>query len=105
MTGTAFGASKGISGLTFALLKDMGWYVIDDTFSETTNYGYKMGCSFLLDACYGSTNYSNYFCNSVSQSGVSYCMTNHLSKAVCDNSTSLMSDGCGLYGPYFDCVD
>lgn len=26
MTGTELGAQKGFSGLTFALLKDMGWY-------------------------------------------------------------------------------
>jgi hypothetical protein len=33
MTATSFGAAKGMSGLTFALLKDMGWYTVDDTFS------------------------------------------------------------------------
>jgi hypothetical protein len=58
MTATAFGATKGVFGLTFALLKDTGWYLADDTFLETTNYGYKKGCSFVLDACYSSTSFS-----------------------------------------------
>jgi hypothetical protein len=37
MTGTALGAQKGFSGLTFAILKDMGWYTVDDYWSDTTN--------------------------------------------------------------------
>ena len=52
MTGTQLGSRKSISSLTFALLKDMGWYDVDDTFNDTTNYGYKKGCPFFTDACY-----------------------------------------------------
>ena len=34
MTATSMGAtSKYFSGLTFAALKDMGWYTVDDTFN------------------------------------------------------------------------
>ena len=33
MTGTSLGTAKYFSGLTFALLKDMGWYTVDDTFA------------------------------------------------------------------------
>ena len=40
MTATQLGAQKGFSGLTFAILKDMGWYEVDDSFNDTTNYGY-----------------------------------------------------------------
>lgn len=29
MTGTALGSAKYFSGLTFALLKDMGWYTVE----------------------------------------------------------------------------
>ena len=47
MTGTALGTAKYFSGLTFALLKDMGWYTVDDTFAESSNYGYQKGCTFL----------------------------------------------------------
>ena len=65
MTATAFGATKGVFGLTFALLKDTGWYLADDTFLETTNYGYQRGCSFVLDACYSSTSFPE-FCNAAS---------------------------------------
>ena len=56
MTATALGTTtKYFSGLTFAALKDMGWYTVDDTFNETSNYGYQKGCSFVLDACYGTS--------------------------------------------------
>lgn len=55
MTGTELGPQKGISGATFSLFKDMGWYDVDDTFNDTTNYGYKKGCSFYTDACYATT--------------------------------------------------
>ena len=41
MTATSLGATKGFSALTFAALKDMGWYTVDDSFNETTNYGYQ----------------------------------------------------------------
>jgi len=33
MTATSLGATKGFSGLTFALLKDTGWYTVDDSFA------------------------------------------------------------------------
>ena len=55
MTGTALGTAKYFSGLTFALLKDMGWYTVDDTFPGTSNFGYNKGCSFVTDACYGTS--------------------------------------------------
>ena len=44
MTGTELGAQKAFSGLTFAILKDMGWYGVDDTYNDTINYGYMKGC-------------------------------------------------------------
>ena len=44
--------TKYFSALTFAVLKDMGWYTVDEAFYETSNYGYQKGCSFVLDACY-----------------------------------------------------
>jgi hypothetical protein len=58
MTATTIGATKGMFGISFALLKDTGWYIVDDTFAETTNYGYNKGCSFVLDACYSNTSFS-----------------------------------------------
>jgi len=33
MTATTLGATKGFSALTFAALKDMGWYTVDDSFN------------------------------------------------------------------------
>ena len=104
MTGTAFGATKGFSGLTFAILKDMGWYTVDDTFSQTTNYGYQKGCDFVLKACYSTTPFTE-FCNSAALSGNSYCQTTYYGKAVCDSTSGMMADGCGLFGSYFNCVD
>lgn len=72
MTGTDLGAQKGFSGLSYALLKDMGWYNVDDTFNDTSNYGKGKGCDFYNDACYGSglTNYPKYFCDTVAQTSV-----------------------------------
>jgi hypothetical protein len=104
MTGTSFGAVKGFSGLTFAALKDMGWYTVDDTFNDTTNYGYQKGCSWVLDACYSNISFPE-FCNAATQSSISKCQTNFFGKAICSNQSSMMADGCGLYGPYFNCVD
>ena len=70
MTGTQLGAQKAFSGLTFAILKDMGWYDVDDTFNDTVNYGYKKGCQFLTDACYGTNVDTKYFCNTVAYNGI-----------------------------------
>ena len=58
MTATSLGTAKYFSGLSFALLKDSGWYSVDETFAGTSNYGYKKGCSFLTDACYGGTSFT-----------------------------------------------
>lgn len=55
MTGTALGAVKYFSGLTLSALRDMGWYTVDSTFNETSNYGYQKGCDFLYKACYGTS--------------------------------------------------
>lgn len=105
MTATSFGSTKGILGVTFALLKDTGWYEADDSFSETSNFGYQKGCSFVYDACHGSTSFSE-FCSVVANANdTSYCQSTFYDKAVCDNSSAIMSDSCGVYGPYFSCVD
>lgn len=104
MTGTQLGAQKGLSGLTYALLKDMGWYEVDDAFNDTSNYGYHEGCDFYNHACYNATVLPKYFCDMTAYTGVSACSTNFLSKAVCTN-TGAMTDGCGILGGYFHCVD
>jgi hypothetical protein len=104
MTATSFGAAKGLSGLTLALLQDSGWYTVDTTFAETSNYGYKKGCSFVLDACYNSTNF-NVFCDTVALNNISSCQSTYFGKALCDKSNNSMTDMCGIYVPYFNCVD
>jgi hypothetical protein len=105
MTATQLGPQKGFSGLTFALLKDMGWYEVDDSFNDTSNYGYHLGCGFYNNACYDSATYPKYFCNMASYTGVSECSTNFLGKAVCTNQAAVMADGCPILGNYFNCVD
>lgn len=57
MSATAFGSSKYFSALSFAALRDMGWYTVDTTFNETSNFGYQKGCSFLYLACYNGTSF------------------------------------------------
>lgn len=106
MTGTKLGPQKGFSGLTFALLKDMGWYEVDDSFNDTSNYGYHMGCDFYNNACYDiNQTFTDYFCDSTTSSTTAFCSTNYVAKATCTNQTGIMSDGCGLYGGYLNCID
>jgi len=107
MTATQLGTQKGFSGLTFALLKDMGWYIVDDTFNDTTNYGFHKGCDFYNGGCWDivSGPYPDYFCDPTAFSGVSTCSTNFLGKAVCTNQSSIMADNCGIFGSYFNCID
>ena len=82
----------------------MGWYQVDDTFNDTTNYGYKLGCTFYNNGCYG-TSYDKYFCNPVTFTNVFTCATTHLGKSQCSDDSSVMADGCGLFVQYFHCVD
>lgn len=105
MTGTSLGTTnKYFSGLSFAALKDMGWYTVDDSFAGTTNYGYKKGCDFVRDACYSATSFTE-FCNAATSSSISACQTSFFGKAVCTNDAAAMADGCGIYGPYANCID
>lgn len=97
MTGTQLGAQKGISGATFALLKDMGWYNVLDRFNDYTNYGYKRGCNFFNNVCYDSGSSQKYFCSATTMSSISDCSTNFLGKSVCTNKAALMADGCSMW--------
>ncbi len=97
MTGTELGPQKSITALTFALLKDMGWYGVDDVFNDTTNYGKNLGCSFYFDACYSSITFDKYFCNPANNVNVTACSTTFTGKATCSNQAALMADGCGMY--------
>lgn len=105
MTATQLNSRKGFSGLSFALLKDMGWYEVDGRWNDTSNYGYHMGCSFYNDACFGGSSYPEYFCDASLTGGVSTCSTNFISKAMCSDIEALMSDGCGMFVGYMGCVD
>jgi hypothetical protein len=105
MTATAFGGSKGFFGLTFALLKDTGWYVPDDSFSETSGFGYQRGCSFVLDACFSSTSFREFCDTNTQPSTNSYCQSTFHSKAICINQAANMADDCAIYVPYFNCID
>lgn len=51
MTVTPIDAQRGISTITYALLIDMGWYVIDSTFNDTMPYGFQKGCNFVYNLC------------------------------------------------------
>ena len=105
MTGTEMGTQKSFTALTFAILKDMGWYYVDSTFPDETNYGKDLGCDFYNDACYGSTQYSKYFCESADFTNVTECSTTFLGKAGCYDEPSLMADGCGMFLDYWSCAD
>lgn len=65
------GTQKAFTALTFALLIDMGWYGVDGSFNDTTNYGKNLGCEFFTDACYSTTiQYPKYFCNAANYNNV-----------------------------------
>lgn len=51
MTVTPIDAQRGISTITYALLIDMGWYIIDSTFNDTMPYGFQKGCNFVYNLC------------------------------------------------------
>jgi hypothetical protein len=76
----------------------MGWYGVDDSFNDTTNYGYNKGCAFFNDACYSSTTtFPKYFCNTTAFNGVTECSSTFTGKATCTNQAALMADGCGMF--------
>ena len=83
----------------------MGWYGVDDTFNDTTNYGKGLGCAFYHDACHGSNTYSKYFCNPAAFTDVTECSTTFLGRAGCSDQSQLMADGCGLFVDYSNCAD
>lgn len=51
MTASSLGISKSFTGVTFALLKDTGWYDVDGSLADRSYFGYKKGCDFLEFAC------------------------------------------------------
>lgn len=51
------------SGINLALMKDSGWYTVDDNFSETIYWGKGKGCTFLSSLC-TVTPLPDEFCNS-----------------------------------------
>jgi len=40
MTASRLGPSKTFSGLTFAIFKDTGWYIVDDSNAAPLMWGY-----------------------------------------------------------------
>lgn len=75
----------------------MGWYGVDDRFSDYTNYGYRKGCDFFNKACYDTASNPKYFCNAITMAQISYCSSNFLGKSVCTKQSALMADGCGMW--------
>lgn len=75
----------------------MGWYGVDDTFSDYTNYGFGKGCDFFNKACYDTHSNQKYFCNAQTMAQVSGCSSNFMGKAVCTSQPALMADGCGMW--------
>jgi hypothetical protein len=53
MTASRLGPTKTFSGLTFAIFKDSGWYIVNDDAVEKMMWGYKKGCNFLTSGCTG----------------------------------------------------
>lgn len=100
MTRNSLGSQRGVSGLTFSLFADMGWYTVDDTFNDTSPYGYKKGCDFFNNGCNSSTTYTE-FCTAGQPT--KSCTTQSLSKGTCQ--VNAYSDKCGIWVGSFNCAD
>jgi hypothetical protein len=100
MTLDFFDTPKAFSPITYALLQDMGWYDVDNSFSDTTNFGFKKGCDFVQNVCYSSTAYPEFCSNADTSQG---CTTQHFSKGSC--KTNIFSDNCLIWANSFFCVD
>jgi len=57
----------------------------------------------VTEACYG-TSFTE-FCNAATMSSISSCQTDFYGKAICTAQNATMADGCGIMGPYSNCMD
>jgi proprotein convertase subtilisin/kexin type 5 len=101
MTGTQLGLVKPYSALTFAILKDMGWYDVTDTFAEKTTFGYQRGCTFFDQGCWGGS-YPAEYCSTESAQG---CTQSNVGKGQCTNTTNLLADSCLMTIESISCVN
>lgn len=79
---------------------DMGWYTVDDSFNDTSPYGYLKGCDFFFNACNASTAFTE-FCDSTQS--IKSCTSQNLGKGVCQITP--YSDNCGIWVSAVNCVD
>ena len=89
------------SDISFAFLKDTGWYDVDYTKAETFNYGRNEGCTFLTSDCYdsGGEPTSPVFCKPPTDGTVAWgCSANYIAIGYCtayttsDNPNSFIID-------------
>jgi len=83
MTASRLGPTKTYSALTFAIFKDSGWYIVDDTFSSTLSWGYKRGCDFYTKGCQDTNKKYSEFCTYSNYPG---CTSNYINKGTCVTS-------------------
>lgn len=58
------------SGATINLLKDSGWYEVDDTLKDNMEWGRNAGCTFVSGLCTGGT--FREFCSTDGKPGCSF---------------------------------
>lgn len=78
----------------------MGWYTVDDTFNDTSPYGYNKGCDFFNNGCNSSTTYTE-FCTA--GQNIKSCTSQSMSKSTCQVGT--YTDKCGVWVGTLNCVD
>ncbi|KAF2077525.1 hypothetical protein CYY_001143 [Polysphondylium violaceum] len=66
-----FNSLMSMSIITLASLQDMGWYIVDTSFSQEFQWGRGEGCSFIHDRCEARNETRGYFC------GFANNVTNH----------------------------
>jgi len=73
--------NQAFSGFGFNLLKDSGWYGIDDHYFETFTVGKDMGCEW-MKACKDPNN-DHYFCKNINSQN-SGCIIDYTGIGPCD---------------------
>lgn len=100
MTATTLGTTKVLSGLTFSLLEDMGWYEVNGLWNDTLSFGQGKGCAFYEEVCYSAAKFGE-FCPA-DRGSRQVCSPDGAKKAIC-MSKGTFADGCGIAVPYEEC--
>lgn len=93
MTSSAIYHQLSWSYFNLAILKDTGWYIVNETFFEPTFWGYQRGCEFFYKDCLAKEKFPE-FC-SKEEGPATGCTFDKGGVGSCRNET--FSDSCTYY--------